>query len=1496
MRFIFAFSAEPLQLRFLNWILDRDDIDKNVMMEAVRNKDSQFVDGISEFTKFQSEAKKYANKIGNSSNIFLDCIYDRCANDDDSFKYMFGEDNDKTRYVKCYGHILNELYDAFVNSEEFSKEGRFMQRAKAVFNGFKGKKTTLEQLVKDMNQILVDNNKNSGNEDDDDGRTFEQKEEDSWKVLEDNEEYSRGEWHVYRVDKYEDMRNVAGRCSEWCVARTDSGRSYFYGTYNPPYYLFCKGKRNPWILMHIPTQQFKGLDDEKFEPDRPTSYEAIEIGRDFLDSMGELQDYYDDGEDFSVFNEDNEFMEEPVLDEQNTIGNASDEELGRMLDGTDDAYMIMRIVETASDYDVIVKGIDKSLDKSNKYMAFKDVAQAIAKKNLPQLVGTSRSIAIYDRILDECDEYGYPGLKRRILGIILVNVNDSEVVSHIIDKYCDEGEVAGIVSDMMHRFRSYATIEWMLSHGMDETVKDIMLKVNNKDLLSSILVNHADDVELVGWLIENCHLDEEVMVPLAKKTTSIEIIRLLAQKSYENGLGWDGEVASILWRKTNGDRKAEELLFKSYPKKSEETANLMLSKATTNEEKYEALKSGASHDEIIKCFDEVIDGMKWEGQRVGLDYPMFKLFRQNIDDRARLEKLFEKVGYDLDIVCDAMSKNSMPPNVDDVIKAVSMSPSLTQAQVASALKTIVVEGRREILPTDKNRMLMKELLKKYNYSKILVNTIIGYSDDIEFVRWVIDNHEASCDSIYKWMEYDRKRQTPEMIRRLADAVKAEKNARMIPTVMSLPDCPKDVIEMFRNETRNGRGYGDDNTYAIEEFRRGLLDDSDGFFEKYCRDNANYEARIWELMKRCERNGKMLSHCIDLLLGYDFVPESVKRDVARLILYDDNESGVDGGSQTLGGMIDWCIGHGVLWKEILGAKSATEGQIRKVVEAIINYPVWTNVVDEAVFDMTPLAKKVVAEYDENGDIDVNWENLVFNPTSTSEDLEKAVDAIEENNLRPEKEVEALLKHKNCTKEIAERALKCINFNRYVDESYDLEAILKWTGAGILTMKDGNGYDASLRLSSYNDLSLVAKKARSEQELDDVLEYSGRIDDGGVDDDEDDSNYRFKDVLESICHNKVCSLGYFEKMLDRFPDTLSADEDLQSYIDSHVSTLSSEDIDRICEKYDKLLMDDEEIVGSLEKCRNITEEQLLNLVNKYNAIGNMTHIGYVLGNDSTTERVILDMMELAKNDDIMNEIVSSKKATEAVYRKAVDMKMGKKSLETAMKNTSDKELSDRIGAMLEDKSTKYGLASQINEENDIDRLKTLVIRMYRISVNNSHNRYSSFNMIKDVENPRALELMSKTKNKDILASVVENQYTPEKTVLQILKKNQSKNIVTAATYRTEKGILLYAGCITKNPDDIYMILGRHGRMRMFTPEDIMKMMKWNPSCKFDILKRAYFKLSDEQLRSLKKLQDKDVDWIVDAILKNGGHDEKEAKAGRIVHKMLKASRIIRKLLTD
>lgn len=92
MKIIIAFSTEPLQLRLVNWLLGRTDIDKDALTEAVRNRDKSVADAVSFFVGFQSEAKKWANKIGNSSNIFLDCIYDCCANDDDSFKYVFGED------------------------------------------------------------------------------------------------------------------------------------------------------------------------------------------------------------------------------------------------------------------------------------------------------------------------------------------------------------------------------------------------------------------------------------------------------------------------------------------------------------------------------------------------------------------------------------------------------------------------------------------------------------------------------------------------------------------------------------------------------------------------------------------------------------------------------------------------------------------------------------------------------------------------------------------------------------------------------------------------------------------------------------------------------------------------------------------------------------------------------------------------------------------------------------------------------------------------------------------------------------------------------------------------------------------------------------------------------------------------------------------------------------------------------------------------------------
>lgn len=84
--------------------------------------------------------------------------------------------------------------------------------------------------------------------------------------------------------------------------------------------------------------------------------------------------------------------------------------------------------------------------------------------------------------------------------------------------------------------------------------------------------------------------------------------------------------------------------------------------------------------------------------------------------------------------------------------------------------------------------------------------------------------------------------------------------------------------------------------------------------------------------------------------------------------------------------------------------------------------------------------------------------------------------------------------------------------------------------------------------------------------------------------------------------------------------------------------------------------------------------------------------------------------------------------------------------------------------------------------------------------------------------------------------------------------------------------------------------------FSSDDIMRMLKWNPSCKYDILKKSYFKLDDSQLESLRKLQDKDVDWLVDAILKrrHGAGDGRKACA--VVGRILRAERIAQRIMKE
>ena len=59
-------------------------------------------------------------------------------------------------------------------------------------------------------------------------------------------------------------------------------------------------------------------------------------------------------------------------------------------------------------------------------------------------------------------------------------------------------------------------------------------------------------------------------------------------------------------------------------------------------------------------------------------------------------------------------------------------------------------------------------------------------------------------------------------------------------------------------------------------------------------------------------------------------------------------------------------------------------------------------------------------------------------------------------------------------------------------------------------------------------------------------------------------------------------------------------------------------------------------------------------------------------------------------------------------------------------------------------------------------------------------------------------------------------------------------------------------------------------------------------------AYFKLTNEQLLSLKKLEDMDVNWFINGILKNQqGSQDDNVKASRIIDKLLKADRIARRI---
>ena len=138
---------------------------------------------------------------------------------------------------------------------------------------------------------------------------------------------SNGRFNCYCVRRWDDLNAVAGNTG-WCVAQNgQSGRNYFDGDSgrekdmgyihpnydedgNPTryihdrrnaYYLICDG-RKPVALMNISKDdenQFKDVDDNSYEFDRPTSKDVVALAYEVREYIG--SDSYDG--DFEIFEE-----------------------------------------------------------------------------------------------------------------------------------------------------------------------------------------------------------------------------------------------------------------------------------------------------------------------------------------------------------------------------------------------------------------------------------------------------------------------------------------------------------------------------------------------------------------------------------------------------------------------------------------------------------------------------------------------------------------------------------------------------------------------------------------------------------------------------------------------------------------------------------------------------------------------------------------------------------------------------------------------------------------------------------------------------------------------------------------------------------------------------------------------------------------------------------------------------------------------------------------
>ena len=1476
MKIFFAFDTQPVQLKLVNWILNRTDLDKSNFMDEMKKemdakrKDSTaktpIVDANNVFVDFQSEVKKWALKLGNFSNQFQECVYTRCGKEDEDFKYVFGDDKKPDMIGKSYQHKVNDIYDALKNALLF-KEGKFKERAEKILEGFKKKNEKLETLVAENNKILADNNKNSGM-DENDGRTLDQQEEDSWKHLEENcEELHEGAWHVYRVDEYEDLRNVAADCTGWCVARRDSGRGYFYGTYGPPYYLFCKGRRKPTILMHIESQQFKGVDDAKFEPDRPSSVEAIEIGRKMLDELGELH-RFSDYEDFSIFNEEIE-LGNPVLDNANIISSASEDELLRMLDNTDSQTTINMIAKASCNYNVLMKAYGKLGAYKQKFWE-----AVVGKKHLSARIGEDNARRLYFMILDDCDE----GDRKELLRLMMEHVDD-DILVEVLEKYADNETVDDFIGSKYGRTTngySKPFIKYLIRNGMDAGVRNVLEGCRNSESMREIVEVYHDDEDKMIYMIDNNHQFANALPLIAKLTRNRMIQERLVKfvrNAYSPSISILLEIEKWLWKNI----RERDLLQRMYDCmtffKDKEVSDIMWQNAETVEQKCKALRCGASQEEIDRYFDEVIDNPDTMRNHYAREFFIVSV------SRDMLPRLCEKMGYDFSII---EKRKDLP--IDLKLEIVRRLPKVDSNQANTLLLGIFNKSTSSIADTDDNNRLMIEILKK-NDEKIVTNCIGKYAESKMVRKYVIENSTVDTTIAVGIITKSPDIATDEAFRRIAEDAINFNNSSACVSLAMLDRCPNDLV--IRMHRKFGNTHSMSQTFNVIEFKRGIKDDEE-YVVEYCNDAYSMRttaSAMSGLVNSMKGDSARLSRIVGYIFGSDKLDKNRKTEIADRIVDAERECNAPAGCMSK--CLEWCVANETNGEDVLRSPSATEEQIRSVLEWMYDYDI-----DAMLNEITPLAKKIVEELEENGDASIDWSKIVESKTATAKDLEKALDSIS-GDYENREFYEPLLKHPNCTQEIAEKAIEWMDMDDYFEDGCDLDAITKWIGSGILEMRDMRSSRGRHYIDSWEKLEQVAKGARNIDDLKKVIEYD-QIEDDYY---EDEHEHNFESVLLAVVYNENCTLDYFEEICKIFKSFDKKDL-LRQYINGH-KDMTAGDISRIIQEHDREIKSDHYCILPIFACPSITEEIVVGFVRKYNFFDEQR----LLANPSLTEGMLLEIMEIVTDDETMDRIVKSPKAGEAVYEKALELFTGEKSVRRALDLVKNEEMkkkyTEKFDAMTRNSAiggywaSNHPLADAINAETDDENLKRLVYRLCRRIVSGAN--VFTREECDEVRNQKALSMMAKQRDKSIAKCLIGNKNVSPSAVLSILKRNLSNETLSQASNSFDKDVLFYVCCNTRDERDINRILSSPERMRQFESDDIMDMIKMNPSLKFEILRRAYFKLSDDELRYLRShLKDKDIDWIVDSVVGKDG--EKEAKVEKIVGRMLRANIIVDRIASD